>query len=133
MATITIMDNEFVTVWYHSDTKIVHHQFHKYVYGKALRDALDAGCEALKTHKAQKWLSDDRKNSAIPKEDVEWGYNDWSKRVIQAGWKFWAMVQPENVIGQMNVSRFVKEYLARGIVVEMFTDPDKAMEWLKKQ
>ena len=130
---ITIMENEFVTVWYHADTKIVHHQFHKFIHGKVLRDALNAGCDAMKMYGAHKWLSDDRKNSAVPKEDAEWGVNDWSNRTIQAGWKFWAIVQPESVIGQMNVKRFAKEYLSRGVVVEMFTDPDNAMEWLKKQ
>ena len=130
---MTIMENEFVTVWYHADKKIVHHQFHKFIHGKVLRDALDAGYEVLKKYKAQKWLSDDRLNSAIPKEDTEWAFTDWSNRVIQAGWKFWAIVQPESVIGQMNVKRFAKEYLSRGVVVEMFTDPDNAMKWLEKQ
>ena len=109
------------------------HQDHQFIHGKVLRDALDAGYEVLKKYKAQKWLSDDRLNSAIPKEDTEWAFTDWSNRVIQAGWKFCAIVQPESVIGQMNVKRFAKEYLSRGVVVEMFTDPDNAMAWLEKQ
>ena len=32
---ITVMENEFVTVWYHADKKIVHHQFHKFIHGKS--------------------------------------------------------------------------------------------------
>ena len=31
MSKITILDNEYVTLWYHPDHGIVHHQFHKYI------------------------------------------------------------------------------------------------------
>ncbi len=29
----TEIDNEFVTMWYYPDEKIVHHQFHKFISG----------------------------------------------------------------------------------------------------
>ena len=67
MSLITILDNEYVTLWYHPDKQIIHHQFHKFLYGQAFRDAMNAGTEAMKKYGAHKWLSDDRKNSASKK------------------------------------------------------------------
>jgi hypothetical protein len=62
---IRVFDSESVTVWYHPDTKIVHQQFHRFVCGRAFRDALNAGAEAMQTHGARKWLSDDRQNGPL--------------------------------------------------------------------
>lgn len=130
---ITIVDNEFVTVWYHPDKRIVHHQFHKFMYGETLRDALNAGTEAMQKYNAHKWLSDDRKNSAIPKDDQDWGNTDWFPRTKAAGWKYWAIVQPENVIGQLNIKRIAQNYTEQGVVTRFFSDPDEAMTWLESQ
>jgi hypothetical protein len=133
MSKMTIIDNEFVTLWYYPEKKIVHHQFHKFLYGQAFRDALNAGVELLQKYGAQKWLSDDRKNSALPKEDVEWAETDWFPRTKKAGWKYWALVLPEQVIGQMNMKRFVRDYSEQGVTVQVFSDPAEAMIWLEKQ
>jgi hypothetical protein len=40
---------------------------------------------------------------------------------------------PENVLGQMNMNRFIKMYGDMGITVQIFSDPDKALNWLKSQ
>jgi hypothetical protein len=45
MSTMTMLDNEYVTVWYHPETKIVHHKFHKFIYGDNFRAALNKGLE----------------------------------------------------------------------------------------
>jgi hypothetical protein len=130
---IVILDNEYVTVWYHPEKKIVHHEFHKFVYGKAFRDALNAGAEAMQHYGAEKWLSDDRQNSALPQKDLEWGRSDWFPRVRAAGWKYWAIVQPENVLGQMNMEREARVNVDKGVTTALFRDPDEAMAWLERQ
>jgi len=56
-----VLDNEFITIWYHHDKKIVHHQFHKFTCGKDLQDGLSEGATILEKNGARKWLSDDRK------------------------------------------------------------------------
>jgi hypothetical protein len=129
----TIIDNEFATLWFHPETKIVHHQFHKPIGGQSFRDVLDKGLEAFQEANAQKWLSDDRGNSALSPEDSDWGINNWAPRVIAAGWKYWAIVMPEKVIGQMNMQRFMKIYSEQGVSVRVFSDPDEAMQWLESQ
>ena len=82
---------------------------------------------------ASKWLSDDRALPVLRREDMDWAHNEWFPRMVEAGWKFWAIVQPEKVIGQMNIERVVREYLAAGITAKYFSDPDDAMKWLENQ
>lgn len=130
MSAITIIDNDFATLWYHPDKKIVHHQFHKFIFGQAFRDVLTRGAEIFEQYGARKWLSDDTNNGALPKDDSEWALGVWQPRVMKAGWKYWAIVMPEKVIGQMNMRRWAKTYSEQGIEVEMFSDPDEAMRWL---
>jgi hypothetical protein len=128
---VTVLKNEFATVWYHPDGKIVHHQFHKFIYGQAFRDVLTKGAEIFEQHGATKWLSDDRNNSALPAEDSDWGVQVWTPRVLKSGWKYWAVVMPEKVIGQMNMRRFVEMYSEMGVIVKVFSSPDEALAWLR--
>lgn len=130
---ITVLDNEFVTVWVYPERRMVHHQFHRFLYGQAFRDALNAGADALKQYGAIKWLSDDRQNSAMPTADMEWARTDWYPRVEAAGWKYWAVVQPLSVLGKMNMEREVEINAAKGVVTRMFSNPEEAMAWLEKQ
>ena len=133
MQKVTIHENEYITLWYYPETKIIHHQFHKYIYGDEFRKGLNAGVEAMKNYGATKWLSDDRNNMALPVEDVEWAKTDWFPRTLKAGWKFWALVQPEKAIGQLNMKQFTETYSKLGVTVNVFSNPDEAMKWLESQ
>jgi hypothetical protein len=130
---IVVLDNEFATLWYHPDTKIVHHEFHKFVYGDAFREVLLAGAETLKAHGSVKWLSDDRLNSAIRDKDMEWGRANWFPMVRAFGWKYWAIVQPQNTLGQLNMKREAEIKIEQGVTVALFDNPDEAMAWLIRQ
>jgi hypothetical protein len=130
MSKDTIIDTEYATLWYHPEPKVVHHKFHKYIYGEEFRQVLEKGLEVFIQHNAQKWLSDDRLNSALPPEDAEWGINNWSPRVMGAGWKYWALVMPDKIVGQMNMQRFIDLYAKQGVTVQIFDDPDEALKWL---
>jgi len=129
----TIIDNEHATLWYHPETKIVHHQYHQPISGDPFREILTKGAEAFEEHGAIKWLSDDRANSAIPPEDAHWAENVWAPRVMAAGWKYWAVVMPAKIIGMMNMQRFIKVNSERGIIAQVFSDPDEALQWLETQ
>ncbi len=129
----TIVNNEFVTVWVYPDKKIVRHKFHRFIYGEKFRRALMEGAEAFAKHHCSKWLSDDRENSALLPEDLEWGQLEWEPKIMAAGWKHWALILPEKVVGQMNMKRLVKRYSDLGVNAEVFTDPTEAMAWLERQ
>jgi len=129
---ITIIQNEYATLVYHPDTKIVHHIFHKPIGGKEFRQVLDNGANALAQHQASKWLSDDRENSALSREDTEWSKTDWFPRAVKAGWKYWALVVPQDIIARMNMKEFVDSYVEQGLRIAVFSKPDEAMKWLEK-
>lgn len=133
MAPTTILENDYLSVWYHPRTNIIHHKFRKFVYGERLREGLNTGATLMKRYTAHKWLSDDRDNSAMPPEDVEWCMTDFFPRAIQAGWKHWAVVMPEKVIGQLNMKRFINTYSDMGLNVKVFSNPERALKWLEDQ
>ncbi len=133
MSTQTVIDNESVTLMYHPEPGIVHHVFHKFVRGETFRAPLRQGCELLKKNHGTKWLSDDRGNSALSPDDTTWAQTVWFPEVKAAGWKYWAVVLPEKVVGKLNMKEWVRLYQGLGIDSQVFDDPDKAMTWLLAQ
>ncbi len=131
MTAMTILDTDYATLWYYPEAKIVRHVFHKFIYGKEFRDVLNKGVEILQTYGAQKWLSDDRKNSALATEDYEWSLNEWFPQAFNSGWKYWAIVMPDKAVGQLNMNRIMKTNIERGLSIQVFEDADEALTWLK--
>jgi hypothetical protein len=126
-----ILANEFATLAYHVQPKIVHHTFHKPVTSAAFREVLTSGVEFLENRSARKWLSDDRGNGALHPEDGKWAMEVWSKRAIAAGWTYWAIVMPDAALGKANMRRFIREYGDQGVTVNIFGTPEEALVWLK--
>lgn len=130
---ITIIDNPFVTLWYHPDKKIVHHQIHKFVTGNEFRSFLMTGADVLRKHMARKWLSDDRANMVLGKADLEWSQTEWAPQVARAGWRHWAIVRPEKVLAKVAMERLVRRYATLGVSAQFFADPREALSWLEQQ
>jgi hypothetical protein len=128
-----IMENDCAILWYHTETKILHHQIKKYAYGKDFQELLMKANEVFKTRGAKKWLCDDRHSSALRKEDEEWANNTWLPMTIENGWKYWAIVQPEKISGKLHMKKFAAAYAKKGITANLFTDPEEAMKWLIDQ
>ena len=130
MSDITIIDNEYVNLVYHSDTKIVHHTFHQTVQGENFRNTLNAGLEVFQKYEAHKWLSDDRNNSTLPDDDTIWAKTVWFPKVLEAGWQYWALVWPPQTLAIMNLKEFMDTYRPFGLRVMAFKEPKQAMSWL---
>jgi hypothetical protein len=128
-----LIESEAVRLRYHSDKKIVHHELRRFVHGEEFRQVLEKGLEVFRKHGACKWLSDDRGNGPLKPADAEWALHDWAPRVMAAGWKFWAVVMPEKVVGQMNMRRWIQTYADQGITARAFSDPGEALRWLESQ
>jgi hypothetical protein len=129
----TIIDNRSARLVYHPDAGIIHHEFRMLMRGDAFREVLNRGLEALERYRATKWLSDDRRNSSLTADDSTWAETVWFPRAQAAGWKHWAIVLPENLVGQMNMKRFIEHNAAQGVNVRVFTDPDAGLRWLEGQ
>ena len=130
---IIVLETESVSLRYHPGPKIVHHELRQFVQGQDLREVLEKGLEIFIQRRAFKWLSDDRGNGPLTPADAEWCMTSWAPRVMAAGWKFWAVVMPEKVMGQMNMRRWIKMYAERGVTAAVFSDPGQAMAWLVEQ
>ena len=133
MAAVVIVDNPFATLWYHPEKRIVHHRIHQFISGKAFRDLLLTGTDVLTKNQATKWLSDDRMNAVLRPEDVEWSHEHWFPQTALAGWKWWAIVQPEKTVGQVTMKNLAATYGQYGITSKAFTDPNDALWWLESQ
>lgn len=137
MSKETIIDNNFITLWFHPDTGIVHHWFNpdanktKSGYRSAYRTALLKGVELMKERGKGKWLSDDRHFQEQSLEDVEWGQKNWVPKAIVAGWRYWAIVKPLDQVSGMSLQRLISKFAEFGVSVKVFTDPDDAQKWLE--
>lgn len=126
-----IFDHEEISVYFHPEHGLVHHEMHKPARGESsFQAALSRGAEIFETRGAHKWLSDDRRNHVLTKADEEWGTQVWFPRVLAAGWTHWAVVRPEQAIAQLNVSRFVKMFGEMGVTTILVSDFDEAWSWL---
>jgi hypothetical protein len=131
MTEITVIHTEYATLLYHPDAKIVHHTFHKPISGQEFRNVLDSGTKMMQEYGATKWLSDDRKNSVLTPEDTQWSFTDWFPRTLQAGWKYWALVVPQDdIIARMNFKEFIDSCFEQGLRLMVCSNPQEAMEWL---
>lgn len=126
----TILDNEFATLWYYPQLNVVHHRFHQFIYGENFRKVLMQGADFFEKNSCVKWLSDDRKNSALPPEDAEWAVREWNPRVMRSGWKYWAMILPDKTVGKMNMKRLLSTYENKNLQIELFEDEQSALVWL---
>ncbi|WP_316367480.1 hypothetical protein [Candidatus Thiodiazotropha sp. CDECU1] len=131
---ITQVETEYACLWFYPEVGIIHHQFLQPISGDDFRSVLMSGLRLMQEHGAQKWLSDDRKNSILPAEDSAWSQDYWLPRAYQAGWKYWAVLPPAKARGQINMKRlmeFVGEQ--RKVLIDVFSDPDQAWQWLASQ
>ena len=134
MAKTIILDDEFATLWFHEREKIVHHEFHKFIFGEPFHKVLNEALRVMKETGSEKWLSDDRKNAAISQEDQEWLAKEWRPKALESGWKYWAVVLPEKTVGRLSILRIFDTYREKtAIVADTFDDPTEAFAWLLQQ
>lgn len=132
MERIKVVDLPEMTLWYHADKRVVHHQMHRRPPITVLESVLEKGLEVLKERGAQKWLSDDRKGGALPRSHQEWAATNWGPRMAEIGWRYWALLPPQRAIGQLSMQRLQKTYSSLGVTVEVFSDYYEALGWLVK-
>ncbi|MBZ0309352.1 MAG: hypothetical protein K8I82_25025 [Anaerolineae bacterium] len=131
MSRVTLLDTDYATLWYYPDAKIVHHTFHKFIYGDQLRAMLGKGLETFQQEGVTKWLSDDRNNTAVPQADIDWSLEEWMPAMMKAGWKYWAVVLPNKAVGKQSMARVIEAYSQLGLTIDVFDDPDEALHWLE--
>jgi hypothetical protein len=66
-------------------------------------------------------------------DDQQWALDIWQSKIIKAGWKFWAIVEPEKLINKMRMEKMADIFSKLGVTVKQFSDPDEAQKWLASQ
>ena len=133
MNKVTIIDNEYATLWYYPDLNIAHHKFHKFLCGDTFRDFLTNVANLFEEKRCRKYLSDDRGNPVLDLDDMKWSEANYTPRIQVAGLKYWALVMPEKIVGQITLKRVMEGVRQMGIEVETFSEPVEAFEWLESQ
>jgi hypothetical protein len=129
--TTTLLDNDQVTLLYYPEHKIVHHTVHQPPTTQMLREMLTLGTETLRENGADKWLSDDRKLGGLTEEDNRWGEEVWFPQTQAAGWKYWALIVPNEVQARGSMIKLVQHYNTLGVLTKLFVDLEPALDWLK--
>lgn len=134
MTKITLYDSPYITVEYWEDHQLIYHTVHQPLSQQLaiFKEALNAGTDGLEKYKVHKWLSDDRKNDALTPEGNEWSFNVWQPRTIQAGWKYWAIVVPEDMAAAGTFMPVIDMLFERGLRMMVFSDLDLAIAALGK-
>lgn len=133
MRPIILLDNRYVTLWFHPGARIVHHAMHRFVPMEAMRELLLTGLEAMVAHAGCKWLSDDRKGPVVDAPRVQWAREHWGPALLEAGFRYWAVVPSEAAMGRWGMERAIAEYRAAGVDVRLLATPEEAMAWLEAQ
>jgi len=131
VSTVTLLDDEFASLWYHPEAKIVHHKIHRFLEQGMFQKLLETGAECLERHGAKKWLSDDEASVVIAPEDIAWGDKVWARRVIASGLKYWAIVNPSTAVASLQMKTLVAQYRKRGVTVEVHGKLADALAWLE--
>ncbi len=132
MSEIIVFDNEFITIRYLPEKKCIYHTVHQPISGQPLRDGLLTGYEALQHYGLAKWVSDDRKNGPMSEEDREWGSVNINQRSIEAGWKYWALVVPKEVVAAGAMIPTMEAMHKLGLRMAVFSEVEAAFEWLER-
>ncbi|MBN2040357.1 MAG: hypothetical protein JW864_09965 [Spirochaetes bacterium] len=128
-----ILDDGKIRIWYYDEFKILYFKFTGLTYGQELIEGMSKGMEVFKENKATKWLSDKGETPTMNKNDLEWNENVFKWEMIKAGWKYWAIVEPDKTSSKMLFDKFIKDYAELNVAVKMFADMESAFNWLKEQ
>lgn len=128
--TIVVLDNDLISLWCYRNKQMIHHVVHRPVAGVPLRHALKKGTEAMKANRSTLWLSDERNNTALTADDMNYLPDVWFTETRKAGWEYWAIVLPERPADQLSFKLLAKTFAERGLTTETFTETEPAMQWL---
>jgi hypothetical protein len=103
--------------------------FSGFIMGYELHEAFNAGYTQLKNTGGKKWLSDNRKLPVYRQEDITWINEEWFPRMLDIGWKYWALLEPESHTGAFVMKKF-QFYIDKGITLQTFTSMEEALAWL---
>lgn len=133
MTQITLIDNEYVTLWCDPETSLIRYQYHQFTTGEPFRELHNATADAIAKYKCSKVISDDTRLGIAHPKDVAWTTETLFPRAIKAGWKYWAIVLPTKITGKRSMNRIASACADKGLCVETFTSMQDALRWIESK
>lgn len=130
-----LFEHPLISVWFHERRRVVHHRVNRPILAEELgviQQAFNSGTEVVRKQRATKWLSDDRHQLVMPSEVQAWCQTVWFPATRSAGWKYWAIVQPESAVARLFVARLLPAVAKEGITASTFADVPEGLDWLDK-
>lgn len=130
----TYFKNEFITIQYNTEQRIIQLTWLGFVDSAILRQGLDMAINLAKEKKLHLWIMDQRLRRVLRSEDAEWIINDWFPRFYQANTKSKvAILLPEDTFGEYNTRKNLKEIETRHKKMPAYrymTTVQQALYWL---
>ena len=132
MNELSLLDTKWAQLYYDPDTGIIHHHLTPEIESHHWQPLLSAGYKTLKEKGATKWLSDNRAMvNPIKDEDNAWIYGTWLPETMAAGWRYWAIIVPDEIAAREMMVDFINEFFAKGLRIMVFSQLEAGMAWLE--
>ena len=116
------------------DRNVVFKIVNGFIKGQELKDVFNKSLEAMIKHNSQKWLSDNSHVKPYLPEDSAWIKETWFPNAVKTSkWKYYGVVQPEDLLGKMQRGRNYSYYRENGIELQTFETIEQALAWLDSQ
>ncbi len=101
-----------------------------YIKGEEVVELFNTGYEEVRKNMGNKWMSDNTNLIVYKPEDIEWINTVWLPKMLNIGWKHWAVLEPKLATGNISMRSFIGYYQERGINLKIFHDYDEALNWI---
>lgn len=126
-----IYDSEGGKIEWLSNGKVLVKTIKSFIRDQELRDFFNAGYEQVKKQNGKKWLSNNANLIVYKADDIDWINEDWLPRMLKAGWKYWAVIEPTKATGNVSMMSFLEFYKKQGITLKIFHTMEDAVAWIR--
>ncbi|OJJ20021.1 hypothetical protein BKI52_16230 [marine bacterium AO1-C] len=132
----TYLRNEFITIQYTTEQKIIQLTWTGFVDSDLLRNGLDKAIELARRYQLQFWVMDQRLRRVLRPSDAEWIITDWFPRFQEIDPKSKvAILLPEDTFGEYNTRKNLQEIekrYAKVMPYQYFHTLKQAQYWFEK-
>jgi len=132
----TYLRNDFITIQYTTEQKIIQLTWTGFVDSDLLRNGLNKALEVAHKYQLQFWVMDQRLRRVLRPADAEWIITDWFPRFQEINPKSKvAILLPEDTFGEYNTRKNLKEIEKRYTKVvpyQYFHTFKQAQYWFEK-
>ena len=126
-----VLETKNAKVEWIPELRAVFKTFHGFIYGDELKEVFNFGVDLLKKNKGHSWISDNRKHKPYRAQDREWMQAVFIPNAIEAGWTYWALIEPQSVLGKLNMKGDENLITDFGVVSRKFGDVESAFSWVE--